>query len=138
MFSNSNKQDTSTQGLSQQNTIAHGTTLVGDITSKGEFRIDGVLKGTLKTTGKVVVGKTGAIHGDMEAKNADFEGVFTGKMTLSNTLSIRSSAHIDGEVQTGKLSVEPGAVFNATCTMKTAVKALKNGQQTKLEKGKSA
>lgn len=138
MFSDNTKQKSSSQSLSQQNTIAQGTTIVGDIESKGGFRIDGVLKGTLKTTGKVVVGKTGAIHGDLEAENADFEGKFTGKMTLSNTLTIRSSAHIDGEVQTNKLSVEPGALFNATCRMKTAVKELKNGQQQKLQKGKSA
>lgn len=139
MFSENKKQKSGIATVSQQNTIAQGTTLVGDIESEGGFRIDGILKGTLKTPGKVVVGKTGAIHGSLEGVNADFEGKFTGKLTLSGTLSLRASAHIEGEVQISKLAVEPGATFNATCSMKSAVKELKNDhQQSGSKEGKSA
>ena len=126
---------------SQQNTIAQGTTIVGDIVSEGGFRIDGIVKGTLKTPGKVVVGKTGAIHGTLEGVNADFEGKFSGKLILTETLSLKSTAHIEGEVQIGKLAVEPGATFNAICSMKGAIKELVNDQQqqkAKSQEGKSA
>ena len=140
MFSENKKQKQGTAGASQQNTIAQGTTFVGDIVSEGGFRIDGIIKGTLKTPGKVVVGKSGAIHGSLEGVNADFEGKFTGKLILSGTLSLRSTAHIEGEVQISKLAVDPGATFNATCTMKSAVKELKNDHQKseKPQEGKSA
>ena len=61
---------------------------------------------------------------------------------LSETLSLKSSAHIEGEVQIGKLAVEPGATFNAVCSMKGAIKELVNdnqkNQQAKTEEGKSA
>ena len=142
MFSENKKSKSGIMTTSQQNTIAQGTTIVGDIVSEGGFRIDGTLKGTLKTPGKVVVGKAGAIIGTLEGVNADFEGKFSGKLLLSETLSLRSSAHIEGEVQIGKLAVEPGATFNAVCSMKGAVKELVNDNQQKqsekTKEGKSA
>ena len=129
MFSDTKKGKMTTDNTSQQNLIVQGTTIVGDITSKGAFRIDGTLQGTLKTTGKVVVGKAGTIKGTLEGVNADFEGKFSGKLKLSGTLSLKSSAHIEGEVEVGKLAVEPGATFNAVCSMKGAVKELNKGEQ---------
>ena len=99
----------------QQNMITQGTTLVGDIFSEGDFRIEGNIKGNIKTSGKIVVGKTGVINGSLEGENADFEGGFSGKLKLSGMLTLRSSAYIEGEVEIAKLSVEPGATFNATC-----------------------
>jgi len=112
--------------FSQQNTIAQGTAFMGDLTSEGDFRIEGVINGSLTTSGKVVIGKTGALEGVLNCDNADIEGKFKGTLNVSNTLNLRSSAHIEGEVQIGKLSVEPGATFNANCLMKGSVKELKN------------
>ena len=129
MFSNHKIGKMATDNTSQQNIIAQGTTIVGDLTSKGAFRIDGTIKGTLKTSGKIVVGKSGIINGTLEGDNADFEGKFSGKLKLSGTLSLKSSAHIEGEVEVGKLAVEPGATFNAVCSMKGAVKELNKGDQ---------
>jgi cytoskeletal protein CcmA (bactofilin family) len=48
---------------------------------------------------------------------ADIEGKFEGKIKVEDTLNIKETAHIIGEVIIGKLSVEPGATFNATCVM---------------------
>jgi len=137
----SNKKNKSTMDTSsQQNIIAQGTKIVGDIESKGPFRIDGAIEGNVKTEGKVVVGKSGSITGTLQAVNVDIEGKFSGKLLLKGTLSLKSSAQIDGEVQVNKLAVEPGATFNATCTM-GAVKSLSNGAEqasSKTEKGQSA
>ena len=137
MFSENKKGKMTTDNTSQQNIVAQGTTIVGDITSKGAFRIDGTIQGTLKTPGKVVVGKTGIINGSLEGENADFEGKFSGKLKLSGTLSLKTSAHIEGEVEVGKLAVEPGATFNAVCSMKGAVKELNKGEQQRREQQKS-
>jgi cytoskeletal protein CcmA (bactofilin family) len=65
------------------------------------------------------------VEGSLGCKNADIEGQVKGKLTVSDTLSLRASAHVDGDVQTGKLAVEPGATFNAHCQMKGSVKELK-------------
>jgi len=137
MFSSDNKKTKETMETStQQNIIAQGTKIVGDINSSGAFRVDGTIEGNVKTSGKVVVGKSGYIKGTLQGENADFEGKFSGKLHLTGTLSLKSSAHIEGEVVIGKLAVEPGATFNATCSMKGAVKPLSNGPtQTPTKQG---
>jgi cytoskeletal protein CcmA (bactofilin family) len=101
-----------------QNRINEGTKLIGDIHSKGFFRIDGHIEGNVNTPSKVVLGKTGFIKGTLTCENADIEGKFEGNLDVSGTLSLKSTAHIEGEVITGKLAVEPGATINASCTMK--------------------
>jgi len=116
--------------ISHQNTIAKGTTITGDIISEGDFRIEGSVQGNIKTPGKVVVGKTGVINGTLKSANADIEGKFSGKLLLSDTLSLKSSAHVEGEVIVSKLAVEPGATFNATCSMKGALKEFNDGSRT--------
>lgn len=129
MFSSDNKKSKNQitmETSTQQNIIAQGTKIVGDIASQGAFRIDGTVEGNVKTSGKIVVGKTGFIKGTLQGENADFEGKFSGKLILSGTLSLKSTAHIEGEVHTSKLAVEPGATFNATCSMKGIVKSLSN------------
>lgn len=124
----------------QQNMISQGTKIVGNISSNSDFRVEGNIEGELKTSGKVVVGKSGVINGSLIGENADFEGSFSGKLELGGMLTLRSSAYIEGEVEISKLSVEPGATFNATCTMKGGVKELKNSEEkdTPEKKEKSA
>ncbi|MBA6151907.1 bactofilin family protein [Gelidibacter maritimus] len=116
------KGKTTSEAVNQQNTIAKGTTITGDIISDGDFRIEGTIQGNVKTPGKVVLGKTGVINGTLKGANADIEGQFSGKLILTDTLSLRSSALVEGEVEVGKLAVEPGAAFNATCIMKGSQK----------------
>jgi cytoskeletal protein CcmA (bactofilin family) len=114
-----------------QNRIAAGTTITGDIVSEAGFRIDGNIKGTLKTNAKVVIGKDGKIDGTLECSSADIEGTFTGTLKIDGLLSLKSTAVIEGEVTTVKLSVEPGATFNASCSMGKSVKSMENEKQEK-------
>ncbi|WP_378186022.1 polymer-forming cytoskeletal protein [Aquimarina sp. W85] len=125
-----------------QNKISEGTKIVGDVISEGGFRVEGTIEGTFKTTGKVVVGKSGLIKGTLECSDADFEGSFSGTLLVSGTLSLKPDSVIDGEVTVGKLAVEPGATFNASCVMKGGVKSIINQdekkQESTKEQGKSA
>ena len=124
--------------IMERNVIAKNTTIVGDIKSDGDFRIDGTLEGTLTTNGRVIIGLDGFIKGKVEATNADIEGKFSGELLLSNTLTIKASANISGNVVIGKLSVEPGAAFNAACEMKGAIKELNSTNDTKKTSEKTA
>jgi cytoskeletal protein CcmA (bactofilin family) len=134
---NTNKTPQKTKAM-ERNVIAKNTTIVGDIKSDGDFRIDGALNGTLTTNGRVIIGAEGSIKGKVEATNADIEGTFTGNLLVSNTLTIKATANISGEVIIGKLSVEPGASFNATCAMKGAIKELNLNNDEKIRSEKTA
>jgi len=102
------------------NHIGLTTKIKGDINSEEDFRIDGYFEGNLTTTAKIVLGEKGQLHGNIKCANAEILGKVTGDLIVDNLLSIKSSASIDGNVTIGKLAIEPGAVFNATCTMKGA------------------
>ncbi|MDC3238629.1 polymer-forming cytoskeletal protein [Flavobacteriaceae bacterium] len=97
--------------------IENSTKVKGDIVSEGDFRIDGILEGSIKTKGKVVVGKDGSIKGAVSCSSADVEGKINGNLFVSQTLNLRSTSIIDGDVVIGKLIVESGASFNASCSM---------------------
>jgi cytoskeletal protein CcmA (bactofilin family) len=103
--------------LGKTNRIVEGTTIHGDIISLADFRLDGELIGNFTSNGKLVVGPVGSVKGDIICNMADIEGKFEGKIQVEDTLNIKESASIVGEVVIGKLSVEPGATFNASCIM---------------------
>lgn len=99
------------------NTLGAGTTIEGTINADGDIRIDGTLKGTINCKGKIIVGPQGIIDGTMNCKNSVVEGVIKGIITVNNELNIRETAKVSGEVNTGQLMVQPGAVFNVSCGM---------------------
>ncbi|NND16568.1 MAG: polymer-forming cytoskeletal protein [Eudoraea sp.] len=118
MFSDNKKPRAMNELGGQPNRIERNTKIKGDIVSEADFRIDGKLDGNVKTSGKVVIGKGGYIHGKVECVNADIEGSFNGELIVSDLLALKASALIEGTVSVAKLSVEPGATFNASCSMK--------------------
>ncbi|WP_415372516.1 bactofilin family protein [Patiriisocius sp. Uisw_047] len=119
------KKDKNFDPSANQNRINEGTHITGDIDSKGFFRIDGTIKGNVTTPNKIVIGKKGLIDGALTCDNAEIEGAFTGKLHVKELLSLKSTAVINGEVKVGKLSVEPGAIFNASCAMGNTLSAVK-------------
>ena len=104
----------------QPNRIEKSTKITGEIVSEADFRIDGILEGSITTSGKVVIGKEGVINGKVNCSFADVEGKFNGQIDVKESLSLKSTAIIEGEVVIGKLIVESGAIFNAKCSMKSA------------------
>ena len=129
MFEKSTKSYTDLLG--KTNRIVEATTIKGDIESIADFRLDGNLIGNFTSKGKLVIGPAGSVTGDISCKNVDVEGKADGKITVLEILNVKSKASIHGEVICGKLSVEPGADFSASCIMKTASKTplLPDGKQ---------
>lgn len=117
MFSDKKEKKKGLEPSAAQNRINEGTKLKGDISSTGFFRIDGTVEGNVKTPSKVVLGKLGVIIGTLFCESADIEGRFEGNLQVSGTLTLRSTAVVDGDVVVGKLAVEPGATLNASCIM---------------------
>eukprot|EP01156_Anaeramoeba_ignava_P017620 Anaeramoba_ignava/a8871_7.p1 GENE.a8871_7~~a8871_7.p1 ORF type:complete len:125 (-),score=24.49 a8871_7:153-527(-) len=108
---------TTNQHTSAINIICEGTQIVGDITTNGEIRIDGGLEGNLNAKGKVVVGTTGTVKGQIVCKNCDVQGKIEGKIEVGQLLSLKSSSSFSGDIQTHQLGIEPGAQFNGNCKM---------------------
>ncbi len=133
----SDKKNKKLMSKMERNLIGECTNLVGDIVSKGDFRIDGTVEGTIKTEGRVIIGKNGTVKGNVYCSEADIEGVFSGELDVKSILVLKSTARVSGKVVVGKLMVEPGAIFNTTCTMRATVKELNSNEQNREEQKKS-
>ena len=114
-----------TENTTVVNMIGAGTTINGDVQSKGDIRVDGTLKGSVTTEGKVVLGKEGVIEGDVVCKNADISGILNAKIAVSQLLALKASAKLNGDITTNKLSIEPGAEFTGSCSMGAVIKDIK-------------
>ena len=106
-----------TESTNKINMIGVGTTIEGTINSSENIRFDGNLNGNLNTKGKVFVGQSGTVSGEIRCKNCEVEGVVDGKVVVTELLSLRSMSKVFGEIKTGKLAIEPGATFTGKCDM---------------------
>lgn len=104
------------------NLIGEGTVIKGDIKSDGDIRIDGTLKGSINSKGKIVIGTTGVVEGEIICQNADISGTVKVKITVSEVLSLKPTAKLTGDIITNKLAIEAGAEFSGTCSMGAVVK----------------
>lgn len=99
------------------NIIGAGTVIEGDIKSDSDIRIDGTLNGSLVTKGKLVLGSTGMVDGEVTCQNADISGSINGKIKVNELLSLKATSKLTGDITTNKLSIEPGANFSGSCAM---------------------
>jgi cytoskeletal protein CcmA (bactofilin family) len=113
------------------NLLGAGTKINGDITSNGDFRIDGHLLGNITISGKLVLGSTGRIEGNINCTNADLSGEVKGVVNIIEILSLKSTAKINGDIVTGKLAIEAGAIFTGTCNMGAIVKNISQKNEQK-------
>ncbi|MBW6459429.1 MAG: polymer-forming cytoskeletal protein [Bacteroidales bacterium] len=103
------------------NMIGKGTSIKGDIRSDGDFRVDGILHGSIQSNGKIVVGISGSIEGDISCQNADISGTVKAVIKVKELLSLKSTSRVAGEINTNKLAIEPGAKFSGTCKMEDEI-----------------
>ncbi len=101
------------------NSIASGTTIVGDIKTNGSLRLDGELIGTIESAEKVVIGKTGKVKGKIYCKNIDISGEMEGELKVEGLSAFSKTSRITGDVKTGQLAIEAGALFTGTCDMQS-------------------
>tara|TARA_B100001287_G_scaffold276658_1_gene288518 strand:- start:25643 stop:26089 length:447 start_codon:yes stop_codon:yes gene_type:complete len=124
------------QSPERLNRIVEGTIIEGDIKSDSNIRIDGYVKGTINVKGRLVLGTTGKIDGNIYCKNADLEGKLNGTIEVDELLSLKTTAKLQGEISTNKLSIEPGAIFSGNCKMGAVLKDLSSSDETINEKEK--
>lgn len=132
MFKNkkaSSSQSTSISPSSSNiNTLVEGTHAEGTITTQNDLRVDGSITGTINCGGKLIIGPSGNIEGDVTSQNAVIEGRFNGNMTITDVLDVRESATVMGEIKTSKLLVQNGATFTGNCDMGHRIKSISNAE----------
>jgi len=115
------------------NLIGKETHISGDINSNGNIRIDGTVIGNIKCTERIVIGNSAKIEGDIFCKNCEISGSLKGNIKIENTLCLKETSKMEGDIITGKLNIEPGAIYTGSCKM---VKDDNEKQQQQKEKEK--
>lgn len=99
--------------------ISAGTVIKGEISSMTDIRVDGKVDGKIYSQGRIVVGEQAEVGGSLLCTNVDFWGRLKGDVYVKDTLSLKSSASVEGNVHVRKLQVEMGAQINGSCKMIT-------------------
>lgn len=100
-----------------RNLIGKGTVIKGDVESSGDIRVDGKLIGSLKSNGKIVIGQTGEVEGDLTCKQADISGVVKGILKCEELTSLKATSRVEVDLVTKQLFIEVGAIFTGKCQM---------------------
>ncbi len=99
------------------NIIGKGTSIVGEMKIEGDIRIDGHVNGKLHGAGRVIIGVSGMVEGEIQCQNIEISGKMTGTIMVSGQLLLKNTAKVEGEIRTEKIGIEPGAVFSGNCKM---------------------
>ncbi len=121
LFGSEKKQTSMAQQKSpvpqQINLVGEGTTFEGTLRADSDVRASGRIVGRLEVSGKAIVAESGTVEGEIVATNADIAGTVQGEIYVEDQLVLKSSARIDGTIETDRLVVEEGAVFTGECRM---------------------
>ena len=111
--------DTREYGGSAVNVIAQGTQMQGNMVTASDCRIDGILRGNIESKAKIIIGRSGAVEGNIKCANIEIEGsVKAESLIVSELLALKATANLIGNIETGKIAIEPGAEFSGNCKMR--------------------
>ncbi len=96
--------------------IGEGCLFEGDITSPSSTRIDGHVRGNLKSKGSLIIGEKGVVSGEVKATEVLVYGKIEGNVE-SQRLEIKKDGSVVGDVFTKSLIIEDGGFYNGRCAM---------------------
>jgi cytoskeletal protein CcmA (bactofilin family) len=92
----------------------------GTIEFKGTIRLDGRVEGRIfSTNGTLIVGEKAVIHADIRVDSVVVMGEVTGTIDAKKRVEVYPPGRVDGDIEAGVISIEPGGVFTGNCRMKT-------------------
>lgn len=97
--------------------IGERSEFVGNITTEGTCRIDGKFNGNIKADW-VIIGEQGKITGDISARGVIVGGAIDGNIKADEIVEIKTSGKLSGDINTKKLSVAEGGIFEGRSQIK--------------------
>lgn len=118
-------------GAHSSNRILQGTSIEGNVSSDGDFRVDGLIKGNITISGKLVIGEKGTVKGEVKCGSATISGKLEGTLEVDELLNLEETARVNGDIFTVKLAIEPGAEFSGSCKMGAVVREISKDESAK-------
>ena len=104
---------------SSMSIIGPGMRIVGDLSTEGTVRVEGIIEGTVSAGKAVVIGKEGEVVGDVITQDAVIGGRVRGTVTAESRLELQATAQIEGQIsaRAQHLVLEEGCRFNGQVQM---------------------
>jgi cytoskeletal protein CcmA (bactofilin family) len=100
-----------------QTIIGLGVAVEGDFNGNGDVIIEGKLKGSIKTTNHLQIGKEAKIEAEINADTAVIAGQVKGNVKVNGALELMKSARLEGNISCQSLTIESGCFFQGNCVM---------------------
>lgn len=97
--------------------VGRNTVVEGDVRGAENLTIDGTVKGSLRIEGKVLIGETGVVEADIEAKSVVVKGRVTGDVTARNELEVHPGGELYGMIRARLIHIREGAIFEGRSQM---------------------
>jgi cytoskeletal protein CcmA (bactofilin family) len=97
--------------------LAEGVELSGEISFARGLRVDGVVRGKIRSEACLVIGKTGKVEAEINVRRVSINGEFRGVVHASERVEIHRDGKVNGDLYTPCLIIEAGALFEGKCNM---------------------
>jgi cytoskeletal protein CcmA (bactofilin family) len=95
------------------------TTIEGTIEFKNTVRLEGNVIGKIYSTdGKLIIGETAVVNGEIMVNVAIIMGRVNGKINAGKRVEVYPPGRIEGDIQSPAVLIESGVIFNGNCSMK--------------------
>ena len=105
----------------ETNLIIAGTKLIGDIVTDNNIHIEGEIHGNIACKGKVTIGSSGRVKGNLNCLTCEIQGKIDGELKVEDLITLKQTSRIHGNIDTLKLKIDEGSFFEGTCKMSSAL-----------------
>jgi cytoskeletal protein CcmA (bactofilin family) len=105
--------------------LERGVRVEGKLEAPGTFRVDAQIKGQLASEDTLVLAEHAVVEGEITGNTVIVGGRFDGRIRARGKVEIQTGAVVTGEIHTGCLVIESGAMFDGQCHMATGSDATK-------------
>ncbi|HBE82411.1 MAG: polymer-forming cytoskeletal protein [Blastocatellia bacterium] len=101
--------------------VGHGTVLSGETNFQAMLRVDGHLVGSVASeSGTLIIGTNGQVDANIMVSAAMINGVVNGDIMATEKVQLGRTARVIGNIQTPRIIIEEGAIFEGSCSMMKA------------------
>jgi cytoskeletal protein CcmA (bactofilin family) len=97
--------------------IAAGTRITGEISGTTELLIEGEVDGRIRLDGRVVVGKTGGVLGEVHGRSVLVAGRVEGPVRGSERVEVGGTGRLEGDIAAPRVTIAEGAFFKGKVEM---------------------
>ena len=97
--------------------ISSGMKITGDLECAGVVKVDGRIDGSVTGARQVLLGRGGAVHGNVIADEVVIGGVVDGAILAADRLELQPTAIVNGDIETKSIIVLEGARINGVVRM---------------------